>query len=52
MSTFVLVIALLLGYAYWRHIVAALAAGSIVLIVFGIAYVVQIATTGSAGTAG
>jgi anti-sigma-K factor RskA len=44
MSSFTLVIALLLSIAYWRQVVAALAAGAIVLTVLGLVYVLQIVT--------
>jgi hypothetical protein len=48
MSAFVLVIALLLSVAYWRHVAALLAAGTIVLAVLGVVFLVQVMTAGSA----
>jgi hypothetical protein len=47
MTAAILIVALLLSVAFWRHVVAALAAGVIVLVVLGIVFVVL---TVSAGT--
>lgn len=41
MSAFMLVITLLLTVAFWRHVMAFLAAAVVLLVVLGIVYVVE-----------
>jgi len=49
MYAFSLFIGLLLAIVYWRQVVAAMAAGVILLVVLGIVYLAQLLATGASG---